>query len=145
MAVERIRTAFEQTGAHRFTILYGSGIDDAFISNNRKELNIEAALMRFLRQQGFQQILFFSPHQAIYQIDGNTLKTYPAGGDQNPPRAGSESQMKYIAEGPLGDRMVYRQAVDSKSLRDRGMGDMHAIRVLDTFMKDDSQPPTAII
>jgi SpoVK/Ycf46/Vps4 family AAA+-type ATPase len=146
MAVERIRTAFEKTGPYRFTILFGQGIDDAFISHNRKELNIESALMRYLRHQGFQRVLFFSPHQAIYQIDSNSLQAIPITNQQalaeNQP---GEAQMMYIADGPLGDRMVYRQSPNARSLRERGMGDMHAIRILDSMMKDDSQPPTAII
>lgn len=146
MAVERIRAAFEKSGSHRFTILFGSGIDDAFITNNRKEMNIEAALMRYLRQQGYQQVLFFSPHQAIYQIDGTTLRAIPAAGSPGgEPRTIKDNQMRYITGGPLGDRMVYKQAPESNHVREQGMGDMHAIRILDSYMKDESQPPTAII
>lgn len=146
MAVERIRTAFEQIGPHRFTILYGAGIDDAFISHNSKELNIESALSRYLRQRGFQQVLFFSPHQAIYQVEANTQTTFPAIADRRDETNPADgSQMVYLPEGPFGDRMIYHQSPSARTVNERGMGDMHAIRILDACMKDPNQPRTAII
>jgi len=44
MEIERIQRALPKTSEGRFTILFGKGIDDVFITTQPGEQNIETAL-----------------------------------------------------------------------------------------------------
>lgn len=69
MAIGRIREIFEHLPGNRFTILYGPGVEDAFINHKLIELSFEEALFEELQRQGFDRIVFFSPHQSIFFFD----------------------------------------------------------------------------
>ena len=53
----------------RFLILYGSGLDDIYISNDLIELSFENALQTSLSLLGYQRVVFLSPHKPLYSHD----------------------------------------------------------------------------
>ena len=46
----------------RFLILYGSGLEDFYLSPENKEITFEKALVQTLKSEGFMRSLFISPH-----------------------------------------------------------------------------------
>ncbi len=151
MAVERIRQAFQKDVESRFLILYGCGIDDAFISFHLRELNIEAVLLRELKHLGFQRVVFFAPHRAIYFLDkGSERSIFPNKGLISAPLDQPSEFMEHLHSGPLGNRMLIRPTSQSTSTNNlmntpQGMGDLHALRIIDHLMKDETSGRTAIV
>jgi SpoVK/Ycf46/Vps4 family AAA+-type ATPase len=145
MTIERIHQAVRLDFGSRFLILFGEGIEDTFISANLDLINIEAALLATLKAQGIERVAFLSPHQPVYFLDAEsqTLST-PAGIYQ---QAGAASgQMRILRDGPLSNRFllpVNTQPVDA--LPGGGMGDVHALRWLDTIMRDEYGPRSAVV
>lgn len=146
MAVERIRSAFKKDSESRFFILYGKGIDDAFISFHLRELNIESALLRELHQLGYRRVIFYSSHRSVYFLDENSQNLTLNISNQASAEEGMPSEMRSLQDGPLGSRMIFRPEesplIDAGS---GGMGDLHALRLLDVMMKDESNGRTAIV
>ena len=172
MAVERIRNAFKKDLDNRFYILYGRGIDDAFISFHLRELNIEIALLRELQHQGYERVIFYSSHRSVYFLDENSQNlTFPDQQGDGNNGLGSramigplQSEMRALRNGPLGRRMIFSSSagppvgsqvstagapMDSESLSPGAftgaMGDLHALRLLDTLMQDENSGRTAVV
>jgi SpoVK/Ycf46/Vps4 family AAA+-type ATPase len=126
----------------RFIIIYGKGVDDAFISDRFEELTIEQVLLEQLQQKNYERIIFYSPHRSIYFLDErskdlcqpNTSKT------TSHKKAGTQS----LAAGPLGDTQLLKPDTSQSNL-DPKMGDVHALRLLDTTLRQIDGPKTALV
>lgn len=152
MAIERISRAFQRIGESRLNLVYGKGIDDAFLSSRGQELNIETALHRFLIQRHYKRVALIAPHRPVFFLDepSRNVSHPPSPGEALNAGVDEPDQMQILGSGPLGNRLLVRgersggngfniQAPNS------GMGDVHALRLLDTFMKDTETCRTAVI
>ncbi len=150
MAVERIFEAFQKSIDGRFFILYGSGIEDAFISPRGQELNIEKALLRLLKRRGFERVAFVAPHKAVYFHDTASAQASRPPVSQPEPQAvgaGAASPvMEYLPDGPLGSRQLLALATSRSSFGvENAMGDDHALDLLDTIMQDHQTCRSAVV
>jgi SpoVK/Ycf46/Vps4 family AAA+-type ATPase len=148
MAIERVHLAIDSHREARFTILYGIGIDDAFISENIEEINVERALHQELREQDYERIVFISPHRSIYTIDPQSGAAIGPDNSPNSTPSSQNGRMKKLVHGPLKDLQVLPEkpvqefpAFDASE----GMSDIFAIRMLDTLMNDSSGTKTAVV
>jgi SpoVK/Ycf46/Vps4 family AAA+-type ATPase len=148
MGIERIHQAFRRETEGRFYILYGKGIDDAFISYHYREQNIETAIYTVLRQDHFERIAFIAPHQPIYYLDAQQPEYLSSASDMEMDLADEdeEPEMQVFENGPLGRRLLIKALPrPAAAPYGGGMGDVHMLRTLDTMMKDSSQPRTAVV
>ncbi len=158
MGIERIQQAFRKDSEGRFYLLYGKGIDDAFISFHHREQSIETALLTVLKQQGFQRVAYIAPHKPVYFLDqaGPTAAAKPASDpaasipevDSDP---AEDEEMLVLEDGPFGRRMFFHQAAGGAAAFSEGfspgagMGDVHALRLLDSMLKDTGGTRTAVV
>ncbi len=148
MEIERIQRALPKTSEGRFTILFGKGIDDVFITTQPGEQNIETALYAALRQQGFDRISFISPHKPIYFMDDSFVEQ--SGKVQKQEfvlvAPGDEQEMQALQDGPLGNLQLLKEYLPSRHNAPSGvMGDVHSLGILDAMMKDCDSTRTAIV
>ncbi len=145
MGIERVHQIIRNDSEDRFYIFYGKGIDDAFISFNYREQSIEAALHTVLRQQKYNRIAYIAPHRPIYYFDDEsreyvTQEWNTAAADED------EVDMQVLTGGPLGNRQLFHPvAVRRAGTMGGGMGDVHALRILDHFVKDTQTRSVVII
>jgi len=133
--IKRLDTALLKSSGNRYQVLYGPGIEDIFLNGKGLELNFEQALYETLSSKGFERILFFSPHRSLFSLD---VKSFGFIGEQDKE---FENKMEL---GPLDQYKAYdmrKYAGNNHS----GMGDVHALRILDTLMRDGKGPLTAIV
>jgi SpoVK/Ycf46/Vps4 family AAA+-type ATPase len=146
MGIERVHQIIKADNEDRFFVLYGKGIDDAFISFNYREQNIETALHTVLKQQGYQRIAFIAPHRPIYYYDDDSRELAVRQSSFDPGPASVENEMRVLDGGPLGNRL-YVRSVPPSGVQSfgGGMGDVHALRLLDLFMKQEDSRNAVII
>jgi len=146
MGIERIENAFHPGDGSRFFIFYGSGIEDSFISSDYIELNIETALLQVLKQRGYKRVVFIGPHRQVYFLDEfSEQNSRPVGlspTDRARPAAGAS--MRRLGDGPFDDLMVVKLHSPEQESPLRGMGDVHAIRLLDTILRQPDGLKTAV-
>ncbi|MDR3575554.1 MAG: AAA family ATPase [Anaerolineaceae bacterium] len=149
MSFERLKQIQRFANGGRFYILYGSGIEDTFISENYEEETIELALLQYLKSSGFQRVAFYSPHRSVYYLDKESQKlaspSYSHSSIHNfDPSA--PSRMHVLKDGPLKDLVFYQtgqtELINQPSPK---MGDIHAIRLLDTIIKDQCEIKSALV
>jgi len=146
MAIERIQQAIDLKQASRFYILYGIGVGDTFINEQRAEIDLETALVQFLNENGYRRIVFFAPHRTVYFRDLESEKLCQPGQVLATRKGGDPGGMQYLEGGPLQGRFVFEQESINLSGGDfRTMGDLHALRLLDTVMRDDHNFPSAVV
>jgi SpoVK/Ycf46/Vps4 family AAA+-type ATPase len=151
MAIERIHQALLKASDSRFTVLYGIGIEDSFISEHNEELNIDQALHEELLAQDFKRIVFVSPHRSLYFLDGESEASIFPGAQRSGttgPEAGAAPRMSRLVGGPLSDiQLLSRPARQSSPTFEitEGMEDAFAIRMLDTVIKDLAGIKTAVV
>jgi SpoVK/Ycf46/Vps4 family AAA+-type ATPase len=148
MGIERIHQVFRQESEGRFYILFGKGIDDAFISFHHREQNIETALHTVLKQEGYNRIVYIAPHRPLYSLDEQqpvvqqsrpTLAMLDTDDDQ-------DGEMQVFDSGPLGSRLLFRSLPrQAESFVGGGMGDVHALRALDVMIKETGEYRTAVV
>lgn len=147
----------------RFLVLYGKGVDDTYISERLIERGLPETLLACLKERGYRRVVFFSPHRSIYYLDQDSPpQVMPVDLPRSKPSSGElrgqtevfhQSRMQHLSGGPLGDIMLLEQDPPADGgiplQEDRsgfaGMGDVHAIRALDAFMRDTQAPPTAVV
>lgn len=149
MGIERIHQAFRKDTEGRFFILYGKGVDDAFISFHYREQNIETALHTVLRQIGFNRIAFIAPHKPVYFLD-EVSREGSLAASQRSYECSSSSQpdeMQALGEGPLGSRLLFKggNIPIPINMPNGRMGDVHSLRLLDAMLKDIENYRTAIV
>lgn len=144
MAPGRISALF-QTHPKRFSILYGPGIEDMFIADDLQERRLENALLVSLKVNGFERVVFTAPHRPVYFLDEESRQLTFGDPFSNPVMDGrlSASEMVLLNGGPLQNRLLIRPAAGG--LASGGMGDAHAIRLLDTLFQDTGSIRTAVI
>ncbi len=150
MAVERIRSAFRNSSESRFFILFGNGMDDAFVSPTLRELNIETALLKALKQTGYSRVVFYAPHRSIYFLDEvsqeQVFPSYTYSSVSDPYPADAVAEMRYLRDGPFGSyRVLNAQPVRETGAVQGTMGDLHALRLMDALMKDTASARTAVV
>lgn len=148
MGVERIQQAFRKENEGRFLILFGKGIDDAFISYHAREQNIETALHTVLRQQGFERIAYLAPHKPVYFLDEASQSSIHPADDPNFQLALTDQpeDMQVLDGGPLGRSLLVKTNTRAPQTGfGGGMGDVHGLRMVDVLMKDTDQPRTCVV
>ena len=131
---------FEQDD--RFIIIYGKGVDDTYISEKYTEVTIEQVLWEQLHQKGYDRVVFYSPHRAIFYLDDRSAalcSSYP-----NNDSTGVNEGSWIKSDGPLGSTSVL--PVNSHSTDNHhAFGDVHAIRFLDTILREQSPHKSAVV
>lgn len=148
MGIERIHQAFRKDVAGRFYLLYGKGIDDVFISFNHREQNIETALHTVLKQLGFNRIALIAPHKPVYFLDEPSRQGARVPVQANQANKNSQPiEMQELGEGPLGSRLLIKgdSTLPRMDNLRAGMGDVHALRMLDAMLKDCENFRTAVV
>jgi AAA+ superfamily predicted ATPase len=140
MALERITSIFENDNEGIYKILFGPGVDDIFINPKLVVLKFEEAFFEELHRQGFDRIVFYSPHRSVFFFDTQSEELS---------RPGSGFEHGYhpnLTQGPLEDLQLFRpiQSTDSYQAA-RGMGDVFAVRMLDTILRDISNLRSAVV
>lgn len=146
----RIAQALPESSHARFYIFYGEGIEDVYINNNNDELNIEQALQTELKSQGYQRIVFSAPHRPIFFLDKQSEEvTWPSASQQNTGDeiSDSNSYRTRVGSGPFGPQMLKNQEPSSSSppLKERGMGDISLINLLNSIMIDTRRGRSAVV
>ncbi|NPV85424.1 MAG: AAA family ATPase [Anaerolineae bacterium] len=143
-AVERVRAAIEEGQYHRFLVLYGRGVDDLFITIRYEQQTLEEALLTGLKEHGFRRVGFVSPHRPIYFLDEESMELANPVAHQPDRRMGR--RMSLLSGGPLDDYMLVGNP-DFQKPPDvyEGIGDNHALHMLDAMMKDQKKTRTAIV
>jgi SpoVK/Ycf46/Vps4 family AAA+-type ATPase len=138
MAIERIQQAVNLKSGNRFFVLYGSGIEDTFINQVNQEIDLESALLQFLKENGFKRIAFISPHRTIYFRDEESQRLSRYSNQSLPHTSITDSdRMQVLKGGPLQERLLL--SAEYKTENDQGfhgMGDTHALRNLNAIMAD---------
>ncbi len=140
---ERIQCAMMLDSGSRFALLYGVGVDDAFLTEDLVELDIEAAILHELKALQFERVAFSSPRRAFYFKDEESEALFRPGNIAGT-EAGSPDEMRYLRGGPIGNRLLLEPAPTQQDLT-AVMGDMHAISSLNAVMAEDFGPRSAVV
>jgi SpoVK/Ycf46/Vps4 family AAA+-type ATPase len=145
MAIQRIQRALAPSAGSHFLVLFGNGVFDTFLPSSGEEISIEAALLAELKYQNYQRVAFLAPHKPVYFMDAESeAYASPEGIQQRTPRA--DYEMQVLTGGPLGERQFLAKAFAGTPVTvETGMGDLHAIRFLDTILSDRSGVRTAVV
>ncbi len=140
--IERISHPLRPHWGKRLFILFGSGIDDAYIDDNLAEVTIESALLSELLKKGYERILFSSPIKSIYFLDdASREKTSLARQelDENP----NKEALQIVNIGPFNNLQMFKPITNTNTILTTSgsgsltqMGDIHSIGLLDWVMKD---------
>ena len=145
MTIERISQSLRFDLGDRFFILYGPGVNDAFISPDYRECKVEEALWLTLQAQKFRRIIFFSAQRGLYFLDDVSRKY----AHNNPIGKTSTSAPHELSGGPLGDlNIAHRDPAsehDTTSRTSPSMGETHILRLLNSYMQDTGGPKTALV
>ena len=106
---DRITQALPVSSSERFSIIYGSGVEDVFINRDGTELNIEQAILTEFKAHGYKRIVFSAPHRPVFFLDerSETL-TWPSA-TQSPSPGRRDEKADYttrVGHGPFGPRML---------------------------------------
>src|SRR5512147_1405600 len=146
MTVERIQRLFDSDSRSRFAVLYGPGVEDVFFDDRPRELSFGEALFEALQSQGLQRIVFFSPHRSIFFYDERSLQlSRPI---QSSQASSAPAPAPRMAQGPLQAAQLFQPPqppAPAQGLSRGGMGDLHALRLLDALLRDPQPIPTAVV
>lgn len=142
--MDRLIDPLNELFVSRFLVLYGKGIEDAYISTYLIELDFETALLQHLKQLGWQRIIFIYPDRPFKFLDDESRQLCNSIILDNPSGL-TNSMLNDLQPGPYGQRIIVPNSSPKINFEGISIGDTHAIRLLDTIMRDNSGPPTAII
>lgn len=144
MAIERIKFLFSKASDEHVRILYGPGINDLFYNHKLVELRFEEALYEELRRQGYDRIVFYSPHRSVFFFDAQSEELSRP--DQNPDAFPVSSVEAKLQSGPLNDLKLFqpRLRLDEFNRRN-GMRDIFALRMLDRIMREERGFRSAVV
>ena len=125
----------------RFIIIYGKGVDDSFISERFEEQNLDHVLFEQLQSKQYDRIIFFSPHRSIYFLDEQSRYLCRA---EKVSVRNKKSENPILTEGPLGTTKLI-QPTNLNDLTETKFGDVHALRLLDTSLREENNIKTAVI
>jgi SpoVK/Ycf46/Vps4 family AAA+-type ATPase len=146
---DRVAQALASSTPERFCILYGSGVEDVFISNDGAELNIEHALFTELKSQGFEQVVYTAPHRPVFFLDEqSSTHTWPSA-TQSPTPGTKEERVSYrtrVGSGPFGPRLLKSHSPSPQpNFSQHGMGDTFLINLLNTVMLNTENGRSAVV
>lgn len=143
MAIERIKSIFKTNKGENFHILYGPGVDDIYVNQKLVELKFEEALFEEIRRQGYDRIVFYSPHRSIFFFDAQSENlSRPNFSIED----GEQAAPKLLKPGPLDDLKLFHPTQSDENMNSRrGMGDVFAVRMLDTILRDVSGIRSVVI
>lgn len=144
---KRISDLIQRAVNERFLVLYGIGVEDSYLDENGKLLNLQQTLHAELNRGGFQQIVFSAPHRALYYQDSET-KNLPSEQLNTNSEPSAEQKMEGFTEGPLGQYLYLRRPIRGMESRQQSlaaMGDPFLIRHLNLLMTQTVGQKTAII
>ena len=146
----RVRFALPVTGHARFFIVYGPGIEDVFIDNRCQELNIERAILTELKSQGYQKVVFSSPHRPVFFLDQKTEQSvWPASSQtiRTTEKPEIYRNTTKVGSGPFGTQMLSKQtkSVPVPDVSERGLGDITLINMLNKIMTDTGSGRSAVV
>ena len=142
MTSERKNLLLSSTQDSRFIILFGKGVDDTFISDRFEEQNLEQVLHEQLQKNAFERVIFYSPHRSIYFLDEQSKELCQPGSREK--KGNKKSRDVKLAEGPLGTTHLLPTG-DLNATPNSKVGDVHALRMLDTMIRELDGPRTAIV
>ena len=145
--IERLSSFLNFQDGSRFFILYGIGIEDVFINRSYQLVSFEQGLYQALHQAGYNRIAFLAPHRPVFYMDSYSQNLPGASSHQvQDSFTYSDIPAEKMGEGPLQNRFFYKskpgQTADN---RNASMGDLQAIRLLDSYIRDQSQERTAVV
>ena len=139
----RLETALSNLDYNRFVLLFGKGINDSFITRQMRIGDILQSTWLVLKEQGFERIIFTSLDNPIYFLDDHSrdlsqdfLWSIAQTNDQN---------LNHLQTGPFGASLFLPINNHPISVTTKGIGDTHAIRLLDTIFHEGGKDRTAII
>ncbi len=158
MIFQRLTGALALSDWARFHILHGMGIDDLWVDASGDTVSFEYALLAELKSCGFDRIIYSDPTRPVFFLDEGSRSACLQRASRVVPRCDEpeSSQMRHLSGGPLEGRFVlpHQQAmpfngvhVHPDVLEDdlSGMGDVHAVRALDTWLRQQNHQRTAIV
>jgi SpoVK/Ycf46/Vps4 family AAA+-type ATPase len=139
-SIDRLATPLQsREKSCRFLMVFGTGLDDIFISDDLHQLSFEKALQNTLSVNGFKRVVFLAPHKPIYSHD-HSLEQQPSKKKLDPDKPG---KMAFFT-GPLDSSFLLDIKGDVVSGFTE-MGDSHAVDYIDTLIKEKNGPKTALI
>ncbi len=146
----RVTKALPVNGHARFYILYGEGVEDVFIHNTSRELNIENALLTELKSNLFQRVVFSAPHRPVFFLDQKSQHlTWPSRASlpQHAARDEAGNYQAKVAPGPFGTQMLKDDSPEpaQSPTKEKVMGDISLINLLHSVMLDTRQGRSAVI
>lgn len=147
---DRVAQALAASSPGRFCILYGSGIEDIFVDEGGAEWNIEQALFSELKLQGYERVVYSSPHRPVFFLDEqSSTRTWPLASQPASLRTTEEStpHITRVGSGPFGPRMLKSPspAPPPPNFSQHGMGDTFLINLLNTVMLDTRAGRSAVV
>ncbi|HSJ85975.1 MAG TPA: AAA family ATPase, partial [Anaerolineales bacterium] len=146
---DRIAAAVPGTSLERFSILYGTGIEDVFLNAQGSEQNIENALLTELKGQGFQSVVFSAPHRPMFFLDKDSenISWPPVTPSQTSAGQRPRDPRPRLGSGPLGARRLTSQTTTPPptNFSERGLGDIHLINLLNNVMRKVGQRRSAVV
>ena len=149
MTFDRVRQTLAASTSERFCILYGTGVEDVFISDDGAELDIEHALFTELKAQGYERSVFSSPHRPVFAVDEH-VSTRSEAADLQTPTATKNEQISYrtrVGDGPFGPRMLKSPSAPPPppNFAQQGMGDTFLINHLNTVMLNTQKGRSVVV
>jgi SpoVK/Ycf46/Vps4 family AAA+-type ATPase len=150
--IERINAIWETDSVSRYRVLYGPGIQDHFLDDDLNPIDFEHALLRVLKQAGYQRVVYISPQKPLYFLDLASKKLAMSSKTADPTYAVKKTSR---FSGPLGDLLVLPEgrrerkpvlADDEEDLEPyKRMTDAFALQRLDHLMEQTNGPLTAVV
>lgn len=141
MSIERIHQILTPPPDHRFTVIYGEGVEDIFLNDRLLELKFEEALFEELKLERFENVVFYSPHRSIFFFDKKSAQLSRLSNSGETPAARATE----LSTGPLQEVKVFQPAETGGAALRRGMGDVHALRTLDRIIRQVKKEPSAVV
>jgi SpoVK/Ycf46/Vps4 family AAA+-type ATPase len=145
---DRIAAAIPANSQERFRIIYGVGVEDVFLHDDGMERNVEQALLVELQLQGFQRIVFSSPHRPIFFLDSQSeALTWPSASQVSVARRDdSRAHESRLGSGPFGSRLLTGPVPPPPpNFSERGIGDTHLINLLNNVMLSGQAGHSAVV
>lgn len=165
MTIARVTAGLNLQAGDRFLVLYGANTSDTFCTADLLLMDIEQVLHRYLKQAGYERILFYSGVKKLYFLDPESRDRTRAKPSTAPSAqaaaATPPTQLKGSA-GPLGRkrRLLKREATPPEpaaptatavqtpqriaAQQARRLQDVQILPILEAVMQDTTQP-TAVI
>jgi len=141
MTIQRLNRVISTQSPHRFTIIFGEGVEDIFINSELIELNFELGLYEELKFENFENVIFYSPHKSIYFYDKKSadFSRFTNFTDR------TLKQNSFLTPGPLGGIKVLPAQSKIPNSDQLQMGDVHALRAINRVVTGTSNQQSAVV